>query len=454
MIKLIREFPINFLKLDIIQQIIKRKLVTKTLTPININNDNIFKSNDIIYTLITKNKSFSTENFDMKFKHCNNITQLKNVVNRLFYKYHVPHQHSIIAALKACSRLIDEIDEVKANKYKHSTINSNNDKEIILVNSINEDLKNYWLEIPEEKFYYTVEEVMEVAVKIFERIPTGNKTTRVYNEYIKVFGSAKRTDLAYAIYNCMLTSNTVTVKPDINTYKTLIIACANKMELGRAFATIDRSTISIIKKDYKTDWVQWIKNIAIGMFGAKWITYGYLFFAQDFDLIISTRNVAVIGIGIGAFLTTRLTMITMLKDIVNLAQERKVSRVKLDLNKVTPTELYKMTPQEIRNYMYTFLMRTLLKNGNLNEALIVLHHMANNETPLSKETYNGIIKNLCRMKMSKIALETIEKFQEHGFHPNAETFLPVYQSLKKQGNIEEFIRLHRLMRDKDVLLKG
>ncbi|CAG8720350.1 16831_t:CDS:2, partial [Gigaspora margarita] len=322
-------------------------------------------------------------------------------------------------------------------------------KQIIKLNSINEDLKNYWLEIPEEKTYYTVEEVMEIAVKIFERIPSGNKTTRIYNEYINVFGSAKRTDLAYAIYNSMLTSNTVTVKPDINTYKTLIIACANKMELGRAFATIDRSTISIIKKDYKTDWVQWIKNIAIGMFGAKWIVYGYLFLAQDFELIISTGKVAVIGIGIGAFLTTRLTMITMLKDVVNLAQERKVSRVKLDLNKVTPTELYKMTPQEIRNYMYTFLMRTLLKNGSLNEALIVLHHMTNNETPLSKETYNGIIKNLCRMKMSKIALETIEKFQEHGFHPNAETFLPVYQSLKKQGNIEEFIRLHRLMRDKD-----
>ncbi|CAG8448084.1 14470_t:CDS:2 [Dentiscutata erythropus] len=431
----------------IIQKIIKKKLTTKALTPSINNNDNIFKPYQTLLKInSSKNIKFSTENFDIKFKHCNNITQLKNVVNRLFYKYHIPHQHSIIAALKACSRLIYEIEK---NKYKHLTINSN-DKEIILVNSINEDLKNYWLEIPENS-YYTTEDILEVAVKIFERIPIGNKTTRVYNEYINVFGSAKRTDLAYAIYNSILTSNTV--KPDINTYKTLLIACANKMELGRAFVTIDKSTISVINNVHKIEWIQWIKNIAIGMFGAKWMAYGYLFLAQDLDLVISSGKVAIIGIGIGAFLTMRLTMITILKDVI-LAQERKerkVSREKIDLNKVTSTELYKMTPQEIRNYMFTFLMGTLLKNGNLNEALIVLHHMTNNETPLSKETYNGIIKNLCRKKMSKVALETIEKFQEHGFHPNAETFLPVYHSLKKQGNIEEFIRLHRLMRDKNVL---
>ncbi|CAG8649569.1 15285_t:CDS:2, partial [Racocetra persica] len=210
--------------------------------------------------------------------------------------------------------------------------------------------------------------------------------------------------------------------------------------LGRAFATIDKSTVIIIKSSYITNWIQWIKNIAIGMFGAKWMAYGYLFFTQDLDLIISSGKVAIIGIGIGAFLTTRFAMITMLKEVI-LAQGRKASQVKLDLNNVEYRQLYKMTPQEIRNYMFTFLMGALLKNGNLNEALIVLHHMTNNEAPLNK--------NLCRMKMSKVALETIEKFQEHGFHPNAETFLPVYNSLKRQGSIEEFIRLHRLMRDKN-----
>ncbi|CAG8452625.1 12103_t:CDS:2 [Cetraspora pellucida] len=284
---------------------------------------------------------------------------------------------------------------------------------MILISSINQDLKNYWIEIPKDS-NYTIEEILEISIKIFEKIPSRNKTTRVYNAYINVFGSAKRTDLAYAVYNGMLTSHHI-VKPDINTYKTLLIACANKMELGRAFATIDKFTTSIIKKSYIMELIQWIKNISIGMFGAKWMAYGYLFFTQDLDFVISSGKVVIIGIGIGAFLTTRFAMITMLKDI-KLAQGRKASQVKLDLNNVKYRQLYKMTPQEIRNYMFTFLMGTLLKNGSLNEALIVLHHMTNNEAPLSK-----------------VALETIEKFQEHGFHPNAETFLPVYNSLKRQG---------------------
>ncbi|CAG8635182.1 9453_t:CDS:2, partial [Racocetra fulgida] len=212
-------------------------------------------------------------------------------------------------------------NEIETNKHKRTTIKSN-DKDMILISSINEDLKNYWIEIPEES-NYTVEDVLEVAIKIFERIPSSNKTTRVYNAYISVFGSAKRTDLAYAVYN------------------------------------------------------------AIGMFGAKWMAYGYLFFTQDLDLIISSGKVAIIGIGIGAFLTTRFAMITMLKEVI-LAQGRKASQVKRDLNNVEYRQLYKMTPQEIRNYMFTFLMGALLKNGNLNEALIVLHHMTNNEAPLNK----------------------------------------------------------------------
>ncbi|CAG8762619.1 1064_t:CDS:2, partial [Racocetra persica] len=154
------------------------------------------KSIDQIKRRLTTKNSSLTENFDTKFRHCNNIAQLKNLVNRLFYKHHVPHQHSIVAALKACTRLIDEIE---TNKHKQTTINSN-DEEMILISSINEDLKNYWIEIPEES-NYTVEEILEVAIKIFERIPSSNKTTRVYNAYINVFGSAKRTDLAYAVYN-------------------------------------------------------------------------------------------------------------------------------------------------------------------------------------------------------------------------------------------------------------
>ncbi|CAG8735092.1 5322_t:CDS:1, partial [Acaulospora morrowiae] len=83
--------------------------------------------------------------------------------------------------------------------------------------------------------------------------------------------------------------------------------------------------------------------------------------------------------------------------------------------------------------------------------LVVVHHMAKNEIPLAIETYNGVINLMCKIERIGLALEAIERFQEHGIKPNAGTFLPIYNALRMQSS-EEFLRLHRLMRTNNVYI--
>ncbi|CAJ0838420.1 2295_t:CDS:2, partial [Entrophospora sp. SA101] len=84
-------------------------------------------------------------------------------------------------------------------------------------------LKKYWIDIPSFE-QYTVDDVLQVAENLFDRLDDSVKTTSVYNNYILMYSNAIRIDNAYSVYNNMVKEN---IKPDVYTYLSLIIGCAN-----------------------------------------------------------------------------------------------------------------------------------------------------------------------------------------------------------------------------------
>ncbi|GBB91932.1 hypothetical protein RclHR1_01940009 [Rhizophagus clarus] len=367
-------------------------------------------------------KQYSKESFVILFKKCNNIIQLENLVNRLFHKHHIPHPHTIKEAFKACSRLIlDEQNKIPLNDFS--------------VNLVNEDMSKYWIDIPSNT-HTTTDDVIKVANQIIEKLDQNCKTTYVYNSYILVCGIAKRTDLAFAAYNEMLKTF---IRLDIGTYKSLIFAYANKSDLDQAFNIIDSSIDSIFFSLKSKVWVKTTIHLGIGALIAKWLTFGLATVVQDIN------SLAVTGIGLSAFLSMRYAMHTIFKDTTNLEIDDNDFDISSDL------KLSKMRPKEIRKYMYTYLLSCLLRNGKFNEALIVLHQMANNEIPLDIISFNKIIANLCRARNSSAALETVIKFQEHGFRPTKQTFQPIIHSFMNHGCNEGMREsLYNLMNDNNV----
>ncbi|CAJ0763569.1 23587_t:CDS:1, partial [Entrophospora sp. SA101] len=83
-------------------------------------------------------------------------------------------------------------------------------------------LKKYWIDIPSFE-QYTVDDVLQVAENLFDRLDDSVKTTSVYNNYILMYSNAIRIDNAYSVYNNMVKEN---IKPDVYTYLSLIIGCA------------------------------------------------------------------------------------------------------------------------------------------------------------------------------------------------------------------------------------
>ncbi|RGB38540.1 hypothetical protein C1646_692087 [Rhizophagus diaphanus] len=393
------------------------------LASINDNLDNCLRDETPTFFMIPKNQ-YSTGSFDKLFKSCDNITQLENLVIRLFHKYHIPHPHTIREAFKACSRLIlDEQNKIPLNDFS--------------VNSVSEDMSKYWIDVP-SKTHTTTDDVIRVANQIIESLDQNCKTAYVYNSYILVCGIAKRTDLAFAAYNEMLKTFIIL---DIRTYKSLIFACANKSDLDQAFNTIDSSINSIFLSLKSKVWVKTMIHLGIGALIAKWLIFSLATVVQDINTL------AVTGIGLSAFLSMRYAMHTIFKDTTNSEIDDHDFDISSDL------KLGKMRPREIRKHMYIYLMSCLLRNEKFNEALVVLHQMANNEIPLDIISFNKIIVNLCRARNSSVALETVIKFQEHGFRPTKQTFQPIIHSfIFMNHGCDEGMResLYNLMNDNNV----
>ncbi|RIA98989.1 hypothetical protein C1645_748228 [Glomus cerebriforme] len=393
------------------------------LASVNYHVDNCSNDEASTFSIISK-KQYSTECFSQSFKYCNDISQLENAVNRLFRKHHIPHPHVIRGAFKACSRLIlGEQNKIPLNDFS--------------VNSISKDMSKYWIDVPSKT--HTTEDVMRVANQILERLDQNCKTTYIYNSYILLCGIAKRTDLAFAAYNEMLETF---VRLDVSTYKLLIFACANKSDLDRAFNTIESSLDSIFFSERLKVWVKTLMHLGIGALIAKWLTFGLAIIVHDINTLTVT------GIGLGAFFSMRYAMHTVFKDVTNSEiGDDDNDDAKLFSN----LKLSKMRLKEIRKYMYTYLMSCLLRNEKFNEALIVLHQMADNEIPLDIKSYNNLIDHLCRIRNYSAAIETIIKFQEHGFRPTEQTFQPIVHSFTNQ-NYDEKMRksLYNLMRDNNV----
>src|SRR6266498_2477222 len=308
----------------------KNRDLTK-LTSINDNVNDYSQDEPSIISMIQK-KQYSTERFNNVFKHCKNITQLENAVNRLFYKHHTPHPQTIREALKACSRLIvEEQNEGSLNNFS--------------VNSISEDMSKYWIDVPSRT--HTTDDVIRVANQIIERLDQKYKTTYVYNSYILVCGIAKRTDLAYAAYNEMLETF---VRLNVSTYKLLIFACANKLDLDRAFNTTDSSIDSIFFSVRTRVWVKTFMHLGVGALVAKWFIFALATFVQDIN------GLSVVGIGMGTFLSMRYAMHAIFKDVSeNITYYEKENSEIDDTNLSSDFKLSEMKPKEIRRYMYTFL---------------------------------------------------------------------------------------------------
>ncbi|CAG8524986.1 9402_t:CDS:1 [Funneliformis mosseae] len=390
---------------------------------------NIAKLDESTFSIIQK-KHYSTESFNKVFKYCKNITQLENAVNRLFYKHHTPHPQTIREAFKACSRLIIQ-------EHNKSPLNN------FSVNSLSKDMSKYWIDVPSKT--HTTDDVIRVANGMIERLDQNCKTTYVYNSYILVCGIAKRTDLAYAAYNEMLKTF---VTLNVSTYKLLIFACANKLDLDRAFHTIDSSIDSIFFSVRTRVWVKTFMHLGVGALVAKCIIFALATVVQDIN------GLTMAGIGMGAFLSMRYAMHAIFKDVVvsenSIYDEKEHSDID-DTNLSSNLKLSEMRPKEIKRYMYTFLISCLLRNEKFDEALIVFHQMADNHIPLDIISYNDLINSLCRMQNPTVALEAVIKFQEHGFRPTAQTFQHIVLSLKNR-NCDERMRktLYNLMRDNNV----
>jgi pentatricopeptide repeat protein len=406
---------INFRsKYSVLRFLQTRKFTTK-LASINDNLDNCLRDEtQPAFSMILK-KQYSTENFSKLFIICDNTAQLENLVYRFFHKYHNPQPQLITKAFKACSRLIlEEQNKIPLNDFS--------------VNSVSEDMSKYWIDVP--KTQTTTDDVMRIANQIIEMLDQNHKTTFVYNSYILVCGIAKRTDLAFAAYNKMLRTS---ITLNIRTYKLLVFACANKLDLDQAFNIIDSSIDSIFFSVRSKVWVKIMFHLGVGALVAKWLTFGLATVVQDINTL------AVTGIGLSAFLSMRYAMHTIFKDIKNsdISPEIRLGKMK--------------KPREIRKYMYIYLMSCLLKNEKFNEALIVLHQMANNEIPLDIMSFNKIIVDLCRTRNSSAALEAVIKFQEHGFRPTKQTFRPIVQSFMNHGCDKRMRKsLYNLMKDNNI----
>ncbi|PKK79773.1 hypothetical protein RhiirC2_726332 [Rhizophagus irregularis] len=270
-------------------------------------------------------------------------------------------------------------------------------------------MSKYWIDVP-SKTHTTTDDVIRVANQIIEGLDQNCKTVDVYNSYILVCGIAKRTDLAFAAYNEMLKTFIIL---DIRTYKSLIFAF----------------------------WVKTMIHLGIGALIAKWLIFSLATVVQDINTL------AVTGIGLSAFLSMRYAMHNIFKDTTNSEIDDHDFDISSDL------KLGKMRPREIRKHMYIYLMSCLLRNEKFNEALVVLHQMANNEIPLDIISFNKIIVNLCRARNSSVALETVIKFQEHGFRPTKQTFQPIIHSfIFMNHGCDEGMResLCNLMNDNNV----
>ncbi|CAG8779102.1 5965_t:CDS:1, partial [Acaulospora morrowiae] len=280
-----------------------------------------------------------------------------NSVNRLFYKYHTPKEGTIISALKACTRLI-------------SLNNKNDTTQLVPINRIEGDLSKYWIETPECPSY-TVSEVLEVASYIFESLDPSRKTIPICNAYIRVFGSAKRIDLAFAFFNQMRRSNSR--RPNVYTYKALISCCVDALDLESAYAVIEDST-KLVLQDAKdtSNWFYHARNLGLGMIVAKCLAISYLIISRDLDLLeplggIEIDKIAIAGIGIGTILCARVAMLRLFEP------QMETPRQTHDLYSasISHNEFLKMSSQEIRNYMYSYLIFRLLFKSHFNEALVV-----------------------------------------------------------------------------------
>lgn len=487
-----RNFETNSIaRFSLIDGFLQPNNTNATHVPSKNNNNNVVISPNNIFNMIMKSTYKTNSNYLLQyFQNCGSLEQLKCAVNLLFYKFHTPKEPDIIAALKACGRLIS-----LCNKNKITDVNNNNN--IIENNTVDNELSKYWIDEPENS-PYTAEEVLKVAQEIFESIHPKMRTVTIYNVYIKVCGNAKRLDLVFSIYDQMKQMNNYYImnnnNSDINnnhilgpnafTYKALLTCCANNLNLDRAFEIIEDSTKYIPLNNHNNnnllknrnnnnnnDWLYKMRNIGIGMFMAKCIALGYIASVQDLDVLFEPmmmeeiNKVMITGFGIGTFLCARISILTFLKN--NSSSINSVLRpaspasnsspsslsslslfgMKLKLNwelgqpskpfchgleSITSTDFSRMSsPEEIRSYMYTHLIFRLLIDSHINEALLVFHHMTKIEIPLDIETFNGLINLICkRLRKPKLALVIIEKFKEHGIKPNSKTFAPIYDAFR------------------------
>ncbi|CAJ0837793.1 8048_t:CDS:2 [Entrophospora sp. SA101] len=321
-------------------------------------------------------------------------------------------------------------------QYYHSTHSTLN---LFDYNTINKGLKKYWIDIPSFE-QYTVDDVLQVAENLFDRLDDSVKTTSVYNNYILMYSNAIRIDNAYSVYNNMVKEN---IKPDVYTYLSLIIGCASKLDLDLAFMTIDNSVNSIYNSIRKSLWLKVMVHLLIGVMCGKLMAFNCFIFLPEIDQIM------VLGIGSTTFLSLRFGMGAIFKEIMpNFQLNNNKSSTKIDLDlKLNNYRVALMKSQDVRKRMYIYLLRILLYKDHYDEALIVVHQMSSDEVPLDNESFNGTIEWLCSYKKPpKTIIKIIKKFHENGVDPTIKTIETINNYFNEKISDDDMIELQNLIK--------
>ncbi|CAH1765034.1 1722_t:CDS:1, partial [Entrophospora sp. SA101] len=300
-------------------------------------------------------------------------------------------------------------------------------------------LKKYWIDIPSFE-QYTVDDVLQVAENLFDRLDDSVKTTSVYNNYILMYSNAIRIDNAYSVYNNMVKEN---IKPDVYTYLSLIIGCASKLDLDLAFMTIDNSVNSIYNSIRKSLWLKVMVHLLIGVMCGKLMAFNCFIFLPEIDQIM------VLGIGSTTFLSLRFGMGAIFKEIMpNFQLNNNKSSTKIDLDlKLNNYRVALMKSQDVRKRMYIYLLRILLYKDHYDEALIVVHQMSSDEVPLDNESFNGTIEWLCSYKKPpKTIIKIIKKFHENGVDPTIKTIETINNYFNEKISDDDMIELQNLIK--------